>query len=614
MTPLLFLMWRSLHGRVTRWLRLMRQPKYLVGTLAGVAWIAMFALRPMLRTNRTAGLEGRVEDVVEWLPVVETASALALLVAVSLWWLWPFGKASLELNETELHLLLPAPVRRRHLIQYALLRSQWGILFGSFMVSLFSSGGRPELFAWRFVTVWMLLTLWHLHGRGRGLWLARLQELPPGPAWRRRAAVVAIVSGAWMLLVSGIASAATPFLEFGVDGGAALRGSLSMDRLRADAPLFALLLTPTRWLLAPVFGGLVSTVSLAERVASAAWPLLLLVAHNEWVVRSQTRFEEATLERSRRQATKSDAAARFRKVRQRRRLHAPFPLGPVGRPETAIVWKNLMLAHRTPLGFAVGAGASAVAVAAVIVASTGLPEWLIVIMTVAGAVGLGVTPLMAGHQWRNDLRTDLLRIDVIRTWPIEGWRLFTAQVVPPATVATLYATGAGGLLLIAGIAATTPGTRDIVLLPPDLAPALGVSQLTLLCLGLATVLPLVAAIATLSATLQNLLALLWPSWIELGQRRTGSAAHIGQGMLTGLGLLAALAVGLLPGGLLVGAWLFLQLRVAELPLVAWQLPLLGLTAVIPLAVIVWLLTRFGGVLWDQLDPSAELLGAGRAAS
>jgi len=425
---------------------------------------------------------------------------------------------------------------------------------------------------------------------------------------------MALVACFWMLLASAIAPLVMPLTGVSTDGVAALRGALSIDRLQTDAPVFALLLTPTRWLIGPVFAGVVSDLSLAGRLASVVWPLLLVVAHNEWVVRSQTRFEDATLERSRRQAAKGDETARFRKVRRRRRQHAPFTLEPVGRPETAIVWKNLMLAHRTHLGSAVGAGAATVAVAALVVASTGLPEWLIVIMTVAGTVGLGLTPLMAGHQWRNDLRTDLLRIDVIRTWPIDGWRLFTAQVVPPAMIATLYATGAGGLLLIAGIAATNPGARGTVLLPPDLATSLGVSQLTLLWLGLATLLPVVAAVAALSATLQNLLALLWPSWIQLGQRRTGSAAHIGQGMLTGLGLLVALAVGLLPGGLLIGAWLFLQLRVAELPLIAWQLPLLGMTAVIPLAVIVWLLTRFGGVLWDHLDPSAELLGAGRAAS
>ena len=75
-------------------------------------------------------------------------------------------------------------------------------------------------------------------------------------------------------------------------------------------------------------------------------------------------------------------------------------------------------------------------------------------------------------------------------------------------------------------------------------------------------------------------------------------------------MMVALALGLLPGAVLVGAWLWLQLRVVEIPLIAWELPVLGLLAVIPLVVIVGLLTRFGGVLWDRLDPSAEILSAG----
>ena len=231
-------------------------------------------------------------------------------------------------------------------------------------------------------------------------------------------------------------------------------------------------------------------------------------------------------------------------------------------------------------------------------------------MMVGGVLGMGMTPLMAGHQWRNDLRTDLLRIELIRTWPIDGWRLFVSQVLPPAIIATLYAAAAGGIVLIAGIAAGTPTATSIVLVPPELAASLGVPYVVLLLLGLATLLPLLAAIALLSATLQNLLALLWPSWIRLGRRRSGSAAHIGQGLLTSLGMMVALAVGLLPGAVLAGAWLWLQLRVVEIPLSAWELPVLGLLAVIPLVVIVGLLTRFGVALWDQLDPSAEILSTG----
>ena len=117
MTTLLYLTWRSLRGRLVRWLRLMQQPKYLVGTLAGVAWIGMFALRPMMRATRRASLAERFEEIAEWLPAIETVVALALLVFLSLWWLWPFGKAMVELTETELHLLLPAPVRRNVTIE-----------------------------------------------------------------------------------------------------------------------------------------------------------------------------------------------------------------------------------------------------------------------------------------------------------------------------------------------------------------------------------------------------------------------------------------------------------------------------------------------------------------
>ena len=611
MTTLLCLSWRSLRGRAVGWLRLMKQPKYLVGTLAGVAWMGLFALRPIMRANRRAGLEERFGEIAEWLPAVETVAALVLLVFLSLWWLWPFGKAMLELTETELHVLLPAPVRRRHIIQYAVLRSQWGILFGCLMISFFSAGGSPTALVWRFVSFWLFLTLWNLHARGRGLWIARLQELPAATAWRRRAMVLAAVGLLWTILAPGIASIVAALPALSGDVAPHVRAALDPERLGSEAPRLALLLTPARWVTGPVFAGLVRNTPLASRLATLVWPLLLVVLHNEWVVRSQARFEEASLERSRRQAARRELGARFRKIKQSQRERTPFHLDGVGRPELAIVWKNLMMAHRANLFVAVGAGVVAIGAAAVVVGVTGLPDWLIGFMLVGGVTGLGMTPLMAGHQWRNDLRTDLLRIEVIRTWPIDGWRLFASQVLPPAIIATLYAAAAGGTLLIAGIAAGgKPTATRLVLVPPELVASLGVPYEVLLLLGLAAILPLIAVIALLSSTLQNLLALLWLSWIQLGRRRSGSAAHIGQGLLTGLGMMLALAVGLLPGAVLVGAWLWLQLRVVAMPLVAWELPVFGLLAVIPLVVIVGLLTRFGGVLWDQLDPSGEILGAG----
>ena len=613
MTPLLYLAWRSLRGRVVGWLRLMKQPKYLVGTLAGVAWMGMFALRPLTRMTRVNRVEERFEEIAEWLPAVETVAALTLLILLSLWWLWPFGKAMVNLTEAELHLLLPAPVRRRHVIQYGVLRSQWGILFGCLMISFFSAGGAPATIAWRFLSVWLFLTLWNLHGRGRGLWIARLQELPAATAWRRRAMVLAVVAVFWTMLTPGIEAIAAGLPALGGDMASQLRAALHPERLRAEAPLLVVLLTPARWVTGPVFAGLATDTTLACRFETLVWPLLLVVLHNEWVVRSQTQFEEASLDRSRRQTADREAGARFRKIKQSQRQATPFRLRPVGHPETAIIWKNLMLAHRTNLFLTVGGGVLTVSVVAAVVAVTGLPNWLTAIMMVAGLVGLAMTPLMAGHQWRNDLRTDLLRIEVIRTWPLDGWRLFVSQVLPPTIVATLYGAAAGGVLLISGIAAGRPTATGLAIVRPELAASLGVPYVVLLLLGLAAALPLIAAVASLSATLQNLLALLWPSWIQLGRHRSGSAAHIGQGLLTGLGLLMAMAVGLLPGAVLVGAWLFIQIRVVDIPLNAWELPVMSLVGVIPLAAIIGLLTRFGGVLWDQLDPSAEILSASGGA-
>ena len=148
--------------------------------------------------------------------------------------------------------------------------------------------------------------------------------------------------------------------------------------------------------------------------------------------------------------------------------------------------------------------------------------------------------------------------------------------------------------------------EDVVLVS-DTAAALGTTPLGVLVTALLTLIPLVATVATLSATLQNLVALVWPSWVQLGRRRAGSAAHIGQGLITSLGLMVAMTIGLLPGVIVSGTWLLVQIQVLDVALGAWQLPLLGLLTAAPLAAIIAVLIRFGGLLWDRVDPSAELL-------
>ena len=76
-------------------------------------------------------------------------------------------------------------------------------------------------------------------------------------------------------------------------------------------------------------------------------------------------------------------------------------------------------------------------------------------------------------------------------------------------------------------------------------------------------------------------------------------------------LVLAIAMGLLPGSLLVAASLWIQIRFVGIPLTAWEFPVIGLIAALPLIAIVAALVILGGEFWDRLDPSKEILGGAR---
>ena len=73
--------------------------------------------------------------------------------------------------------------------------------------------------------------------------------------------------------------------------------------------------------------------------------LAMLLLHYIWVVRSDTSFEEASLELSQKAAERRAARQDTRRRGGRLVRHAsrfPWKLAPTGAPETALVWKNLL--------------------------------------------------------------------------------------------------------------------------------------------------------------------------------------------------------------------------------------------------------------------------------
>jgi len=614
---LLFLLARSVRGRILRMARRLREPKYLFGFLIGAGWTLFWVSRIFFSRVGGGDIQFGVPDqVIAELAgplgqAIQLAGALGVAIAFAVWWAIPFGRNSLEYSEAELHLLLPAPVSRRSLIQYGILRSQPPIMLGAAIVTFFSGGGNPAGLAARFLGLWLFFSAWDLHGKARGLWLARLGELPAKAAWRKRILLWLVLLVAVVVLVAGVGSIvldalAGPLPQDSDGAPEWLREVGAAYVASAWDGLLGWMLTPFIWLIAPFFLGFAET-SLLDVAVAWSFPLLVLLVHNEWVVRSQTRFEEAALDHARRSSKKLDPAAKFWKRSQRSRSWHPFALPATGLPELAIVWKNLMIASRFPLVWMIALGAGAIALLAILVATSLLPAWLAVVLQAIGGLMVVVAPLLSARSLRHDLRTDLLKVELIRPWPIEGWRMFLAQIATPVLLAmlqclagaTLYITI--DLLIVSGLLDINGGTTAFIAEVTHLPPAIAAAVV------FASVLPLSLMLAALATSVENLAALTFPSWVQLGLQKAQAASRVGQNLLVFFVLSLVITIGMAPGVLLIAGILAVQILFWGIPLAGWELPVLGILGAAPIGAVVAALVRAGGSLWDRLDPSEEIL-------
>jgi hypothetical protein len=386
---------RSSRNRLVRQLRRLRTPRYALALLLGLGylWAVGAQHRP--------GSGGSAVD-----PATIELLAAAGVTGVLLW-TWVFGadRRALAFSRAEVTWLFPAPVTRRQLIQYKLLRSQFVILFNvllwTFLLSGASTGTRPW---WRAGAIWVLLTTLALHRLGVAL--LRRSLLEHGRA-AIRARVVTLTLVAIVLLVSVVDGAvAVPAIRGAWDRG--LWEFLLAAREAAARPVMVALLLPGRLLARPMLAQ-----SWTEWGLTMLPAVGLLMLHYVWVVRSDAAFEEsaaaAALARHR-AGRPVDRAPRFTARRIPR-------LAPAGWPAGALLWKNLAAVVRT--GRARGA-----ALGFAIATFTLLLLWLGGRTTVLEVVGwlaamwAGIL-LILGPQWvRNDLRTELSRLALLRSYPL----------------------------------------------------------------------------------------------------------------------------------------------------------------------------------------------------
>jgi ABC-2 type transport system permease protein len=558
-----YLTWRSAHNRIVRQLQRLRSPRYLAALLLGLGylWFIVIAQRPT--TSAAAVPDARA---------VELIGALALFGAVAWGWIFGVERRVLAFSPAEVTFLFSGPVSRQGLVQFKLLRSQLLILFNALLWTLILSRERFGVSSWlRVVSIWVMLTTLSFHRLGASFVRTSLAE--HGRLGAKHRAVSLAVVGAFLIAVVWSIADALPQLTVAREGD--VRSLLGAAAQAFERPIPHLLTYPFRIMVRPLAARTVG------EWLTALWPaLLLMVLHYIWVVRSDTAFEEAAAEVSlRRVAALSVSGASSRTPARSRQ--AFIRLSPHGWPAGAILWKNLVAATRTRR--VRNAAMSLLAAGVVVGALSFDPEGGVA--EAAGWLALlwAALTVVTGPQYvRNDLRGDLLKLDLLRSYPVRGWSVVLAE----ALASTL-------LLSVIQLALLTIGYLAF-LGNQSIEPGLG--ERTLLLVACTIFLP---AINLLSMLIQNGAALLYPAWVKLGGTRGTGVEALGQNLLMVIAfLLILLFILLLPA--VIGGGIYLLLRA---PLGDWALLPSGIVALAIMGFEAGWLVDWLGRVFERTDPA-----------
>jgi hypothetical protein len=594
------LQWLTLRGRVIRSIRLLRQPKYLVGAIAGFAWIALWVVRPLSQSHGRIGSAAWMVDASALMPTIHRVAAILFTLLLPLPWLLPWGRLGLPFREAELTLLLQAPLTRRDVIQYGLLKSEVGVVLSALLVSLFFPGRGPSS-SWvtTFLGTWLLFEFVHLNGKWRALSLM---------GGRRRRIVLAI--GVLALYVA-VFSSLVPFTASVATEVARVDRSTIVPTLAALhwPPLLVALTTPAWGLTAPMLapGGTAFLIALL--------PLgLAVVVQRELVLRSKARFEESALDQARRAEEKASPAKRATQHLGWTRTLGPFDLSPTGRPEVAVLWKNVLRVSRLPWRLCVAVACAVLLAIAVLPALLRAPDWTYGLTAGLGVMLLIVQPIFGGMGMNNDLRSEMAHLESVRTWPVAAPRLLLAEIASPALMSFAVAMFGAGIALASLCGSRfrqwlTGEATELHLLPRS-GELLRVPNLWAAVLLFVSCVPLAAAVSLLASAVQNIAVLIMPAWMAHSSDRSRGVAAFGQRMLTSVALMFTLVVASLPSVVLVGLALFAQ-NLLGVPWSAWELPFWAVLAACPPFFLVWTLARLAAPLWERLDASEELLEIGR---
>jgi hypothetical protein len=581
LSALLYLRVTSLKNFFRAQARRLRQPKYLAGAVFVVAYFWFFVFRHTNAALQTMNLPGSAGLGA----LVLAFGSLAVTGILGAMWTLTSDQPGLQFTEAEIAFLFPAPLTRRTLIHFKLLSTLFGSLIQAVFFSLiFNRGGlfnvrAPQLL----VGWWVLLSIISLHLLGASLTIARLAEggLRAG---RRRALILAglgalgLFTGWWIWHdMPGVADYSSIFeWAAAVLNGGALRW----------------LLWPARQLLQPFVATGLSASLLAFAPAG-----LVLIAHYWWVGRMDVAFEEASIARA------AHFAARRAEMQARGTVHfgakptkgrrPPFEVGRTRWVELAFLWKNLL---STRPWFTVRNWL--ICAAAIIALWRGFSLWLghsywmfggglATVGMVGGLMAMVYGPLIT----RLDIRQDLANADILKTYPLPGWRIVLGEMLTPVAILS----GIGWLALLAwylGLNGHQPPSLSLRWFSPAMR-----TVFTCCCAG---VMPF---LITLLLLVPNGAAILFPAVFRTMRTPGAGLDLMGQRMIFGFGQIFVLLLVLLPGAGAAGLLIFMTQWLIG-PAAAEILA--AVSAALVLAGEIWCVLWWLGDRFEKLDLSSEL--------
>ena len=502
----------TVKNRFLRQVKRLRQPRYLLATAAAGFYLWGMFIRRTAFVNEPVPLDA--------LPVFTLVLSAMALFSIGASWLLGGDEAALRFTEAEVQFFFPAPVTRRTLLHYKLGRILVLTVFSA-GVTTFFMGARLSahpLYLW--LGSWVAFSSLNMHLTAASL--ARASLVDHGVSGLRRQLLTLLVLVLMIVAIGGGLYRSELFHRI---PGELPTVSGWADKVMDTAPLSYLIL-PIRASLQLAFsrtGG-----EFLQRLPVA---LVVLAVHYLWVMSSDVAFEEASLEAAEKRAKLNESWRRGRGVSAARRTRPPFRLLPHGAPGVAIVWKNL-------IGFIRGVSIRlwlilvGGIVAAVLLESWGRNTADFAIVTALSLVVAGYLVLLGPQTVRIDFRQDLERMDVLRSYPLSGRQMVTAEVVTPLIVLTL---GQWATLLVATLCSLG-------------IPSTAISLSERLAVGLAAAL-VVPGMTMGNLLIQNASALIFPTWVSTDPNAARGLEAMGQRLLTLAGSLLVLVVGLIPAAM-----------------------------------------------------------------